>query len=193
MNASMSRAMGAAVAVALTFSLAACGDDDGDDRAEADATTTSEAAGAETVETVDVTAVDYRYEGLPSSVEAGTRLTLQNDSTREVHELVAIRIPEDETRPVDELAALPPDELFAVFPGEPAAVLLAPPSEEAFAAVGDGTLTEPGRYLLFCAIPTGADPEVFLAELETSEGEPPDVPGGPPHFVGGMFAELEVH
>jgi hypothetical protein len=43
-----------------------------------------------------------------------------------------------------------------------------------------------------CAIPTGADPTEFLRQVELAQGGPPQVPGGPPHFVNGMFAEFVV-
>ena len=59
------------------------------------------------------------------------------------------------------------------------------------AAVGDGTLAEPGRYVVLCLIPTGADPAEYLAAAATSDG-PPQVDGGPPHIAHGMFAELVV-
>jgi hypothetical protein len=60
-------------------------------------------------------------------------------------------------------------------------------------AVGDGTLTEPGRYVLMCFIPTGADPDEYLSAAAASEGEAPTgVAGGPPHVVNGMYAELHV-
>lgn len=49
-----------------------------------------------------------------------------------------------------------------------------------------------GRNAIFCAIPTGADPEEYFAASAESEGGPPDVEGGPPHFAMGMFAELIV-
>jgi hypothetical protein len=57
---------------------------------------------------------------------------------------------------------------------------------------GTGTLSEAGRYALICVIPTGADPDEYLAAAAASEGGPPDVEGGPPHIVQGMFAELTV-
>ena len=57
---------------------------------------------------------------------------------------------------------------------------------------GSSVLDRAGRYVVFCAIPTGADPEVYLAAAAEAEGGPPDVPGGPPHFVEGMVAELVV-
>jgi hypothetical protein len=41
-------------------------------------------------------------------------------------------------------------------------------------------------------IPTGADPDEYLAAAAEAEGGPPDVAGGPPHIAAGMFAELVV-
>lgn len=93
---------------------------------------------------------------------------------------------------MDELVALPPADLEALFGGPPPLVLVAPPGEDGFAAVGDGTLPEPGRYLFLCFIPQGADPDAYLGALEASPGVPPDVPGGPPHFVSGMYQEVTV-
>ena len=105
---------------------------------------------------------------------------------------MAFRIPDTETRSVDELMALPEAELeAAIVTGPPALVMLALPGEEGFAALGDGTLQEPGRYVVLCGIPIGADPQAYLEAAETSDG-PPDVPGGPPHMTAGMYAELIV-
>lgn len=166
-------AVGALALGAPTF-LAACGDDDAE-------------AG-----TIEVTAVDFEFEDLPDTVPVGTILTLRNDAEAELHELVAVRIDDAEERSVEELMALPPEEMGAtLFAGEPTMVLIAPPGGEQIAAVGDGTLTEPGRYAVMCFIPTGADPDAYMAAAATSEG-PPDVPGGPPHIANGMFAELTV-
>jgi plastocyanin len=188
--------------------LAACGDDDeSTDTAADDAvvTTTTEAptddeptvtgasagGGDDAVPgTLEVEAVDYAFQGLPETVPAGTRLTFTNSSTAELHELVAMRIPDEETRSLEELLTLPESELGAIFGGPPATVLLAPPAGEQISAVGDGTLAEPGRYALVCFIPTGADPAAYLAEA--GPDGPPDVAGGPPHIVHGMHAELVV-
>ncbi len=74
--------------------------------------------------------------------------------------------------------------------GPPATVLLAPPGGEQIDAVGDGTLSEPGRYAIVCFVPTGADPEAFLSEA--GPDGPPEVEGGPPHIAHGMHAELVV-
>jgi uncharacterized cupredoxin-like copper-binding protein len=139
-----------------------------------------------------VTAADYRFENLPKSVDAGTELTHKNSSSKELHELVAIRIPDTEKRSVDQLVKLPEAELDRLFSGDPAMVLLRPPGNaDLIKAVGNGKLTEKGRYAVICAIPTGADPAAYLAASQNSQG-PPNVPGGPPHFTQGMYGEITV-
>ena len=192
----------AAVTGLLGLTGAACGDDDEDDATappagnDADTSTTAGGADADGDDgrTITVSAVDYGFEGLPASVPAGTTLALVNESATEAHELVAFRVPDDEARSLDELLALPPEEqanLFGTTP--PAAVLMAAPGEAATAMVGDGTLTEPGRYVVVCSIPMGAHPDDVIAAAEASNGGPPDdIPGGPPHHTQGMAAELSV-
>ncbi len=156
-----------------------------------DETTTTEQAATTTTAApvVEVRGVDFGFEGLPDVVSAGTTLTFVNESQVELHELVAIRLPNDETRSVADLVASP--DLAKLFP-RVTTVLIAPPSEGSVPVVGTGTLTEPGRYAIICAIPTGADPAEYMAAAAESEDGPPDVEGGPPHFVNGMFAELTV-
>lgn len=173
-----------APAIALTLLLAGCGDD-------GPASKTAP-AGKASSEVVTVAAVDYQFRAVPAEVPAGTRVALANESRREVHELAAMRLPDGETRSASQLLALPEAELRAVLSGPPAAVLVAPPGEAGFATLGDGTLTQPGRYLFVCFIPTGADPAAFLAAARSSGDAPPSVPGGPPHFTSGMYAEVTV-
>lgn len=108
------------------------------------------------------TVTDFSFEGLPEAMSAGDRLEFRNESESEIHELVAFRLADDETRPISELVQLPPDELFGLVGPEPAAVLLAAPGGDMIAAVGDGTFDEPGRYGVICVIPTGADPDEYL-------------------------------
>ncbi len=144
-------------------------------------------------DSADVELVDYAFAGLPDELAAGADITIDNTSETELHEFVAVRLPDDEERSVEELLQLPPEELAAFFPGV-ATVLLQPPgSDETIVAEGDGSLSEAGRYLVLCAIPTGADPGEYLAAAAEAEGGPPQgVEGGPPHFVNGMWAELTV-
>lgn len=145
-------------------------------------------------DTKTVTAVDYRYEDLPKTVKAGTTLTLKNESAKELHEMVIIRLPDNEKRSVDELAKLPESELEGLFTGPPAAVLIRPPGDAAeIKALGDGKLTEKGRYVVFCAVPTGADPAEYLKAAEAAQGGPPQVAGGPPHLTQGMYGEITVN
>lgn len=200
---------GAFVALLLTFGLVACGDD-GDD-AKADDPPAAETAGAADADApegddgadegseagsaaggtvIEVTAVDFDFEDLPDSVEAGTRLVMHNDAESELHELVAFRLDDDETRSIEEIIALDPEAMEAVL-GPPTTVILAPPGGDQVATpVGDGTLDEPGRYAIVCFIPTGVDPDEYLAAA--ASGEQPDLDGGPPHFVHGMYAEIDV-
>jgi len=189
MNPMRTRALSAFVAITAAAALAAgCGGDDDD----SDAAATTSTAGADEAEAVEIAAIDYEFEDLPDRIAAGTTLSLHNESEAELHELVAFRLADDETRSAEELAQLPEAELEAVFAGEPATVLIAKPGEESFAALGDGSLSDPGRYVVFCAIPQGVDPDEYLAAAEQSEAGPPDVAGGPPHFVLGMVGEVTV-
>jgi hypothetical protein len=197
------------IVAALAF--AACGDDGPTESAEPAGTEpaspeatepavpeaeapATDSSGDESVGTViDVAAFDYGYEGIPDTVEAGTTFALVNEAPAELHELVAIRLPDDEERPVSELVTLPIEQLGGIISGEPAAVLLAlPDGGPMIAAVGDGTLSEPGRYAIICMIPAGADPQGYLEAAAASQGGPPKVDGGPPHLAFGMFAELAV-
>ena len=118
-------------------------------------------------DTVDVTGLDYSFEGLPETMEAGTTaLKLTNEGT-EPHVIVAFKINEGDDITLDELLALPEDQVaqHATF---------------AFAASAEpGTWgasfveLEPGRYAAFCPIPVGGE-------------------SGPPHFMEGMADEFQV-
>jgi hypothetical protein len=184
--------------VVLSAALASCGGNDASDEGATPSSTTAEKSApstttAEESQNVEVRAVDYAFEGFPKTLPVGSRLTLVNNSSEELHELVAIKLPPTETRPAADLVKLPPEEQSALSQGPPAMVLIAPPGgSPQISAVGDGTLAEKGRYLVICSIPTGADPEEYLAAAAKSQGGPPDVEGGPPHLVHGMFAEVSV-
>ena len=175
MNMKTSRRWAHVVAlVALAAFGAACSDSDGD-------------------ETKTVTAVDYSFQGLPKSVDAGTTLTLKNNSQKELHEMVVFRIPDNERRSVQELVNLPESEQEAIFGGGPPAfVLMAAPGGEMIKALGDGKLTEKGRYAVTCFVPTGVDPQAYLQAAQAASDGPPDVGGGPPHITQGMYGEITV-
>ncbi len=108
--------------------------------------------------------------------------------------MIVGRLKDGETRPVEELLALPESEAEQLFAGEPG-VAIALPGEDGMVVNGSLTLDQPGRYVMLCAIPTGADPQAYrdlFAAPPSDQQGPPDIPGGPPHFTMGMFAELTV-
>lgn len=176
-----------AVPLALVAGLAfsACGSDD-DSTSKAplpDAVTSTTVA---VIDEVEVHAIDFAFTGLPEKVPAGTRIRFVNDAEKEAHELVAFRLPDDEKRSAEEILALPEDEAQALMGGgPPALVVMAAPGGEEIHAVGDGVLSEPGRYLILCSIPEGSDASI----LESEEPPSSDLP---PHFAHGMHAELIV-
>lgn len=184
--------------LALALALAGCGDgDDPEVAAPADETSeaggeTSQAGGAEG-EVVEITAVDYAFEDVPDTVAVGTELTLVNEAEGEVHEMIVYRVDDAQTMTLDEImqgAAEddgPPPE-WLTFAGMDVAL----PGESGLAPEGPLVLDEPGRYLLLCFIPTGADPAAFEEAVSSDATEPPQVDGGPPHVAQGMAAELQV-
>ena len=161
-------AVGAAVG-ALALVGAACGDDD-DSSSSDDTSDTTEAAQGETTE-LDVTALDFEFEGIPDEIPAGTaEVTFTNDG-EEDHVLEVYRINDDST--VEELLNMSEQEALEHLT-EAGGVFAAD------GATDTGTLdiAEPGRYVAICPIPEGTAGE--------TQGT------GPPHFVHGMVQEFEV-
>lgn len=163
-----------------------CGGDDATDATQGPSGASSGRPSA----VVEVTAVDYAFEGLPDSMDPGTELAVKNASAGEVHEIVALHLPEDEARGAEELLALPQAEIQTA--GSFVGVTVAMPGEGGFAPAGPLVLRESGRYLLFCAIPTGADPSEYQRAIQEATDGPPEVDGGPPHYGAGMFAAATV-
>jgi hypothetical protein len=149
-----------------------------------EATSTTEAPAVPGVVVVDL--ADFEFVGLPDSVPAGTRLTGTNASPVELHKLSALRLPDDEQRSVEELLALPGPELAAFLRVPPATVLVAGPGGPQVDEIGDGKLSEPGRYLIICAVPLGLDPDEYLDALAGDGRRPQIRGGGAPHFRHGM-------
>jgi len=132
---------------------------------------------------LEVTAVDYAFEGPAEPVTAGpARIRLINTGA-EVHELILFRRADGETRPAEELLALPEAEggealTFTSGMG-------AGPGDDSYAVVGD---LEAGSYVMVCFIPVGtATEEAYFAAMESGEE-----PTTPPHFTQGMIQELTV-
>jgi plastocyanin len=205
----------AALAVGAVMLVAACSDDDGDATETPTVGTTATAtmepietptdeptdepeetpteAGTEepSAEAVEITGVDYAFEGVPTTAEPGTTFTFSNSSESEAHELVLFQIPEGEERPIEELLLLPDEEAESIV-GAPLGVAFAMPNEDGETVMGELTVEEPGRYVMLCFIPVGADPEVVAEAMQGAGEEAPDLGDGPPHFVEGMSAEFPV-
>ena len=120
-------------------------------------------------ETIDVRGVDFAYEGVPETIEAGTvAFTFTNAAESEDHMMGIVRKKDGVALTWSELLELPEDEGASKteFLGE----AFAPPGEESSALA---TLT-PGSYAMICFIPVGGAED------------------GPPHFTQGMISEFTV-
>ena len=177
-----------ALALATALGLAACGDDSESPAASGDAieseeeTTTTEApAEDEAAEAVEVTGVEYAFEGLDGEIAAGTELTFTNGG-KEAHELVVMKRAEGETRSIEELMQLPEEEIGTAL--EFQGVSLANPGEEGQVVDGDLVLDDAGEYIAVCMFPVGT--------TEVPDGPPTGEQTAPPHAAQGMVTEFTV-
>jgi hypothetical protein len=128
-------------------------------------------------ETLDVTATNYQFDGLPETAPAGTTvLNFTNDGT-EFHEIYLGKLAEGEERSLDELLALPEDQQPET---TDKAFVLAPPGAQTFVTAD----LDPGRYVAICFVPVGATPEAL------ESGEPLNEEDS--HFMHGMVTEFTV-
>jgi hypothetical protein len=122
-------------------------------------------------EQLDVSGVDYAFEGLPAEIGAGrVAIRFTNETAAaEPHELVLFRRNEGTTESVTDLMALPPDQIMAKV--TMAGVVFVEEPDAASTLIVD---LEPGEYVALCMIPVGGGEE------------------GEPHALHGMVAELTV-
>lgn len=161
---------------------------------------------------IEVLAQDYSYGGIGGEVASGpTIISLDNQGT-EYHEMIVLRRNDGVTEPVEELMALPEEELFSKVTFLNAA----------FAAPGaiGGTVVDltPGEYIGLCFIPEGTTQEAYdamMAAMPTGDSAAPGTPPapestppapegtapvgsgaeegeGPPHFALGMIVEFSA-
>lgn len=123
-------------------------------------------------EQIEATGVNYEYEGIPDTVPAGVvAITFTNEGD-ELHEIGLARVNDEVTTPVEELLALPEEQLLSMIEFKGAAFAAPDESDTTFMRL------EAGRYGAACFIPQGTKHD--------TEGS------GPPHFTLGMFAEFTV-
>ena len=172
---------GVLVALALVATLTACGGDEPTSPPSEGAGASEPGGGGQAGGELAVTGVEYEFQGLSGTVAAGTKLSFTN-AGKEAHELVLVRINDDETRPLKKLLDLPEKEVGKVtkFQG----VAVAAPGKKGKVVEGDLTLAKPGRYAAVCFIPVGTK--------ELPKGPSKGKPSGPPHVAKGMAAEFTV-
>lgn len=132
-------------------------------------------------ESSDVTASEYKFEGVAAEYEAGpTSFEFANDG-KELHEFILLKKKADTEESFDELLELPEEEAREKV-DEVGNVFSEPGDGDYFVAD-----LEEGEYVALCFIPTGLTPEAAKAAEEGGEE-----PQGPPHFTQGMKAEFTV-
>lgn len=183
------------VLLAVVLAATACGDDDDSD---AEGTTTARP----TPPTIEITARDYSFEGVPEGVPFGSTLALTNGSDSEFHTLILVDMGLDET-PLDELAAMDYLPLLREA-GRATSLLLSMPGEPSYGRITDGpqgfkpVVDKPGRWIIFCGVWAGADPTELQEAIRNSrftEGRlqpPAGEEGQTRHYKLGMIAEFTV-
>jgi hypothetical protein len=152
----------------LTAAVAGCGSDDNGDEGASGTTTPS------APEPITITAGDYSFEGLPTTMTAGIQnITFENQGVVD-HEMVFVKVAPGTTP--ETLG----EGLAKVFEGEPFPPYVEAANGVANTAAGETTVTQfnlpAGDYIAMCA-DTGV------------AGSKKD---GKPHFARGMFAEVTV-
>lgn len=156
----------------LAITLAACsGSGSG-----ATTSATPAGSGAATGPTIAVTGSDYKFDGLPAEVAAGSTLTFKNASDDEEHLLVVVRRNDNATRELEDLlknGTQDEQQSMTTQIGE----LEATPGETASGTI---KLDKPGEYLALCPIPVGS---------MASSGPAADAM---PHYMKGMYQVFTV-
>ncbi len=125
------------------------------------------------VETVDVTAKDYKYEGVPTALKTGYHVVNFSNKGTEAHEMFTFKINDGVTETVAELLELPEEEVMTKI--TPVNSVWAMPDGSDTAS---WNLATPGKYASICFVSQGSVGE--------AEGD------GPPHFTLGMIHEFTV-
>lgn len=125
-------------------------------------------------ERVDVTAVDYAFEGVPETLPAGITTFAFSNEGEELHEMIMVRY-KDPSLTLDELLEVsdPMGEDLVDFLG----ASFGPPG----ASDTESKELTPGKYALLCFVPVGSTSPKAARNAD-----------GPPHLKRGMSAEFTV-
>jgi hypothetical protein len=126
----------------------------------------------------EVTASEFKFEGLPSEMKAGTVAILLSNAGAEAHEMAILRKADGVTQSWDEILALPMEQAQELVVSAGGA--FAPNKDAQGLAVVDLT---PGEWLAACFVSAGT---TVAADGTMTEGT------GTPHFMHGMMKEFTV-
>jgi hypothetical protein len=126
---------------------------------------------------IDVTAVEYAFEGVEATYEAGSYAFALTNGGEEFHELILVGIDDEGERSVEELSEISDEEAEEVIEFIGGAVACPGDSADPFGADLDA-----GRYAIVCFIPVGFTPEADPATLDEDQ----------PHASEGMVSEFTV-
>lgn len=126
------------------------------------------------VESLDITAVDFGYEGVPDVVSPGTYIASFTNEGEEYHEVFIGRMNDGVDLTTEELLTLDDETAFDYI--TPVNAQDAPPGGERFVSLH---LDQPGEYFLVC----------FVAEGSVESFDEGD---GPPHAELGMHQSFTV-
>ena len=101
---------------------------------------------------IEVTTADYSFTGLPTEIGAGAAIVSMDNTGEEFHEVAFYRVNDDVTESLDELLALPEEEVETKVTRKGGA--FGPPGATSFGTVN---LDEAGRYVVICRAPAGND------------------------------------
>lgn len=126
-------------------------------------------------ESIDVTATEYKFDGIPAELGSGIVSATFENGGGELHELVVLRKKDGVTESFQDILAK----------GEEEAQKLVDVSFGAFGEPGSEStavldMRKAGSYAAVCFVPVGSTPDA---------GEDVD---GPPHFTKGMLTEFTV-
>jgi uncharacterized cupredoxin-like copper-binding protein len=158
----------------LVVALAACSGSGSSATTSASASAAASGASAASGPTIAVTGSDYKFEGLPTEVAAGTQLSFKNTASDEDHMLIVVRKNADATKELEDLlknGTSDEQQSMTTQVGQ----LEAAPGQ---AASGTIKLDQPGQYLALCPIPVGS-----------MSGPASDAM---PHYMKGMFQVFTV-
>jgi hypothetical protein len=128
---------------------------------------------------LDVTGIEYEFQGLPKTVPAGNVAIRFTDTGAEFHELAIFRVKGKDS--VKKIVGMSEKEQAKKF--EEIGGTFATQGQTTY-AIAD--MSKPGRYGVVCFLPVGSTSEKAAEEAEHEHG------GGTPHWKRGMLATITV-